>query len=107
MLEQLEGAPGGDLIARGLDDLAQGKESTEALLVAIGAPRLRRLGLAVPPPEQMPSEPELRLYNLLCGIEPRDAHARYNALIRRLTSFEDALDLETWRVRRGTRRRPG
>ena len=40
----LQALPGGDLISRGLEDLARGDETTEALLVAIGAPRLRRLG---------------------------------------------------------------
>jgi hypothetical protein len=36
--------PGEDLIHQGLIDLAAGEESIPALLVAIGAPRLRRLG---------------------------------------------------------------
>lgn len=36
--------PGGDLFGKGLRDLARGVESTEALLVAIGRPRLTRLG---------------------------------------------------------------
>lgn len=35
--------PGGDLVRQGLDDLGRGRESIPALLVAIGAPRLRRL----------------------------------------------------------------
>lgn len=40
--------PGGDLVEEGLADLARGEETIPALLVAIGAPRLRRLGLDVP-----------------------------------------------------------
>src|SRR3989442_8625696 len=44
----MEALPGGDLIREGLDDLAAGRESLAALLVAVGAPRLRRLGLQIP-----------------------------------------------------------
>lgn len=84
----LEMLPGGDLIARGLDDLSRGDESVEALLVAIGAPRLRRLGFQV----AMLSSPEHRLYQLLALTNPDAAHSRYNALLRRLTSFERALE---------------
>lgn len=80
--------PGGDLVGRGLDDLRAGRESAEALLVAIGAPRLRSLGLQVP---DLPGAPaEHRLYELLARSDPDSAHARYNALIRRLVSFERA-----------------
>jgi len=77
--------PGQDLIDAGLEDLARGHESLAALLVSIGAPRLRRLGLVVPPP--IP-EPEHRLYQLLVQQHGDAAHSRYNALIRRLVSFE-------------------
>jgi hypothetical protein len=80
--------PGGDLIARGLADLAVGEVSLEALVVAIGAPRLSRLGVAVP--EGLPSDPEHELYARLAGESPLRAHARYNALLRRLVSFEHA-----------------
>jgi hypothetical protein len=81
--------PGGDLIARGLADLAVGEVSLEALVVAIGAPRLSRLGVMVP--ESLPAEPEHELYARLAGEAPLRAHARYNALLRRLVSFEHAL----------------
>lgn len=40
---QLRALPGGDLVEKGLRDLADGRETLEALLVAIGEPRLRRL----------------------------------------------------------------
>jgi hypothetical protein len=81
--------PGEDLIQRGLEDLADGVESTEALLVSIGAPRLAALGLNVPHP--FPS-PEHRLYELLAAEEPASAHSRYNALVRRLVSYERAAE---------------
>jgi hypothetical protein len=80
--------PGGDLVTAGLDDLRAGRETATALLVAIGAPRLRQLGIDVPAVET----PEHRLYDLLARDEPDSAHSRYNALIRRLVSFERALE---------------
>lgn len=79
--------PGGDLVHRGIRDLQQGIESVESLLVSVGAPRLRRLGMDVPAP--FPS-PEHRLYRLLGEQHGDAAHARYNALVRRLVSFERA-----------------
>lgn len=80
--------PGADLIAAGLADLDSQIESVPALLVAIGAPRLSSLGLAIP---ETPSDPEHRLYARLAADDADAAHARYNALIRRLVSFERAL----------------
>jgi len=79
--------PGADLVERGIADLANGTESLEALLVSIGAPRLRRLGFELPEP--FPS-PEHRLYELLRREHGDSAHGRYNALVRRLVSFERA-----------------
>jgi hypothetical protein len=81
--------PGGDLIVAGLDDLQRGVESVPALLVSIGAPRLRRLGYVVP--AGFP-EPEHRLYAALARADARAAHSRYNALLRRLVSFERAAE---------------
>jgi len=79
--------PGADLIAEGLADLAHGVESSSALLVSVGAPRLRSLGFDIPSP--LP-QPEHRLYEQLRAADPDSAHSRYNALIRRLVSFERA-----------------
>ncbi|MBI2072153.1 MAG: hypothetical protein HYW52_02115 [Gemmatimonadetes bacterium] len=81
--------PGHDLIHDGIADLARGVESVSALLVSIGAPRLRRAGLSMSPP--LPA-PEHRLYTVLSRADPATAHSRYNALIRRLVSFERALE---------------
>jgi hypothetical protein len=80
--------PGADLIQRGLVDLRAGRNTVQALLVAIGAPRLSALGLDVP---AGPDRPEHRLYACLAEGGADSAHARYNALIRRLVSFERAL----------------
>lgn len=82
----LERLPGGALIAQGLTDLASATETVPALLVSIGAPRLRRLGIAVS--GDVFPQPEHRLYRLLAADDPDAAHSRYNALIRRLVSFE-------------------
>ena len=86
---EIERLPGGDLVARGLQDLEQGRETVEALLVSIAAPRLRDAGVAVPRP--LP-DAEHRLYTSLARTDPDSAHSRYNALLRRLTSFESALE---------------
>lgn len=82
--------PGNDLIEAGVLDLREGRETIAALLVAIGSPRLRRLGLELP--DQLPDNPEHRLYELLAMDDSDSAHARYNALIRRLVSFERAAE---------------
>jgi hypothetical protein len=79
--------PGGDLIQKGVADRRQGVESIEALLVSIGAPRLAQVGVEVPDPIACA---ERRLYELLHAENPDAAHGRYNALIRRLVSFERA-----------------
>ena len=80
--------PGNDLIVTGIEDLQGNRITIPALLVAIGAPKLRSLGLEVP--DNLPSNPEHRLYDLLATSEPDSAHSRYNALIRKLVSFERA-----------------
>lgn len=85
----LETLPGYDLIERGIEDLANGAESIPALLVSVGAPRLRRIGLPIP--QGIPS-PEIRLYEKLQESDPDAAHSRYNALIRTLVSFERAAE---------------
>jgi hypothetical protein len=80
--------PGEELVRQGLTDMASGRHTEAALLVSIGAPRLRRLGLHIP---VALSDPEHRLYARLIEGGPDAAHSRYNALLRRLVSFERAL----------------
>lgn len=84
----LEGLPGAAMVAQGLRDLAAGVESQEALVVAIAAPRLGRLGLEVP--ASPVAQPELRLYEMLACEDADSAHSRYNALIRLVVSFARA-----------------
>jgi hypothetical protein len=83
------GLPGAELVERGLADLRAGTESVEALLVSIGAPRLSALGFDVPAPLD---SPEHRLYERLHADDADAAHGRYNALLRRLVSFERAAE---------------
>jgi hypothetical protein len=82
--------PGEDLIEAGIEDLRAGRETVAALLVAIGAPRLRRIGLHLP--ANLPATPEHRLYYLLAQDDEDSAHSRYNSLIRRLVSYERAAE---------------
>jgi hypothetical protein len=86
---EIQHLPGGDLVAKGLQDLARSDATVEALLVSIAAPRLRERGVVVTAPL---SDAEHRLYEHLAREGPDSAHSRYNALLRRLTSFESALE---------------
>lgn len=82
-----ERLPGADLVRRGIEDLDAGRDSIEALLVSIGAPRLRSVGVRLRAPIE---SPEHKLYALLAAERGDGAHSAYNALIRRLVSFERA-----------------
>jgi hypothetical protein len=89
---ELGAFPGGELIRQGLEDLAAGRESEAALLVLIGAPHLRCLGVGLPANVEGAGIPEHCLYHLLARSDPDSAHSRYNALIRRLVRFERAAE---------------
>ena len=67
----------------------EGRRRSSSLLVSIGAPRLRALGLDVPLPFEDAQE---RLYLLLARDDPKGAHSRYNGLVRRLVSYERAVE---------------
>jgi hypothetical protein len=84
--------PGAELILPGLDDLHRGETHTVgSLLVAIAATRLTEAGLNFPT-EHLAPEPELTLYARLQD-ERDDAYFYYNALLNRLSSFCNALEL--------------
>lgn len=85
--------PGEEIIDQGIADLAEGIETIPSLLVSIGSPRLERLGVMIPPTTI--ESPEHRLYETLRHLHPDSAHSQYNALIRRLVSFERAAECET------------
>ncbi len=84
--------PGAELVAAGIEDLRRGELTVEALLVAVGAPRLRAAGLSVPEAPGWPAQPEHALYEAIGRSGVDNSHARYNSLIRRLVSFERALE---------------
>ena len=82
--------PGCELVTEGRADLLAGRESESALLLAMVAPRLRRLGFDVP--EGGGKQPSHRLYELLAADSGRSAHSRYNALVGRIVSFARAAE---------------
>jgi hypothetical protein len=88
--ETFSNLPGADLVRQGLEDLAGGSVTIPALLVSIGASRLRRVVDGVP--DLTIPNPEHELYLLLAEDNPLTAHSRYNAYIRRLVSFERAAE---------------
>ena len=85
------GLPGEALLREGLADFQSGRCTIPACLVAMAQPRLRRTGLITGVLASSFPEPERQLYRLL-RQEGGDAYSRYNALIRELVSFEQALD---------------
>jgi len=89
-LEQFDGAPGADLVAAGLTDLAEGRQTAAALLVCVARTRLRSVGVDVPALDV--DHPWHRLYDLLAEDDARTAHGRFNALVRRLASFARAAE---------------
>lgn len=87
--EEWDGLPGAQLIQQGLRDADDGLESIPALLVSIGAARLARSGIVVMRPFP---KPEPKLYELLEKEHGDGAHSKYNALLRRLMSFERSVE---------------
>jgi hypothetical protein len=89
-LMNIEGLPGEELIVVGFKDLSEMRVTIESLLVSIGKPRLQGLGFEFPDFEIQ--NPEHTLYDLLAEEDSDSAHSKYNALIRRLVSFERAAE---------------
>lgn len=89
MTEISTALPGHELVRAGLADLAAGRETAAALVVAMAAPRLRPLGIEVPAIAHR--APHQRLYELLAESDD-GAHGTYNALVRRLVSFARAAE---------------
>lgn len=90
--EQFANLPGVEFVAPGLADLAAGRKTKEAMLVAAGSSRLRELGVEVE--GVIPEMPEHELYLLLAEEFGDAAHAKYNAMTGRLVSFHRALRLQ-------------
>jgi hypothetical protein len=92
----ISGLPGEQLVRQGLADFQAGLHTIHSCLVRIARPRLSSAGFLPPWVPGQDCEAELELYDLL-KREGGDAYSRYNALLRELVSFENALD---WRKRR-------
>lgn len=87
------GLPGGEIVDRGLRDMAYGRRTQEAFLVALAAPRLARERVPLPKRPADWMDPDLLLFR---EIETNTADAdlafsRYNAARQRIDSFADAL----------------
>jgi hypothetical protein len=87
----LQGLPGESLLRQGLVDFGSGHCTAAALLVAMAHPRLARAGLVSGNTSTAFADPEIKLYRLL-RQRGGDSYSAYNALIRELVSFEQALD---------------
>ncbi len=88
--DQLTGLPGEEFVRKGLEDLDSGAVTEEACLVSMASPRLRECGLLAPD-AGLVVEAEMTLYQLL-GRRVSDPYSSYSSLLRRLVSFEHALD---------------
>jgi len=95
----VSGLPGENLVRQGLADFASGRCTIPGCLVRMARPRLSRAGLMPPGVPGQSDESELALYGLL-KLEKGDPYSRYNALVRELVSFENALDRRTRENRR-------
>lgn len=85
-----EGLPGWELVGPGLADLGAGRVTVAGSLVALASERLLDLGIDVP--IRRPAGSPEELYELVVAqVGARRAHARYNALRRRLASFLNAM----------------
>ena len=92
-LKDLQHLPGAEFILEGIEDLKRNEETENSLLVAIGSTRLRAAGLEFPLQLTLNALPEHLLYRRLAQKYQNEAHSRYNSMIRRLVSFERALEL--------------
>ncbi len=98
-MNDLDGLPGNQRFLRGIRDLTSGKRSVEALLVAVASRRLTELGLPLPATKDLPREPELLLYELLCS-QSEDPYFEYGALLGELDSFVSCLAARAgWELR--------
>ena len=84
--------PGGDLILRGIEELATGETGEYGLLVLVASMRLTDLGLKLPQRDDIIRPVNIQLYEILQGNYGIGAYSRYNALLRSLSSFIHALE---------------
>lgn len=78
--------PGGEIISKGLHDIRHKRFRTiEALAVLTAFPRLKWLGFRIGKKEKV--ESHLVLYKKLQTKYGNDAHAQYNAVMKRVAKF--------------------
>ena len=87
----LSGLPGEVLIREGLADLNEGRDTVACCLVEMVRPRLERAGIPFPSTTHPVMDSEHRLYRHLEDLGD-GAYARYNSLLRELSSFRRALE---------------
>lgn len=87
-----EKLPGWEIVSDGLRDISAGRVTPAACALWIALPKLRRAGIVDDARLGQPIvNPELVMYRLLRS-EGGNAYSRYNALLRRLVSFEHAVE---------------
>jgi hypothetical protein len=90
-LAALEHLPGAEIVLPGIADLKREQMSVNALAVQAAAPRLRHLGLEARSADDV--EPAAhRLYEQLQQELGDAAYSRYNAILRRVSSFARAAE---------------
>ena len=86
--------PGAELVEPGFSDVAAGRETIEALLVASAVERFAEVGR--PLSTIVPDDLSLRLYRLIeASVGDDQAHSHYNAIRRRLVSYLRGARLES------------
>ena len=98
-MADVSGLPGEWLARKGLADLERGEVSPEALTLSLATQRLLRLGIEIRTAAPLPRERELALYTALMERGIDDPYSRYNALVRELGSFLEALERRKRRSR--------
>ncbi len=88
----LETLPGAEIVLAGIADIAAGAESVNASAVRCASSRLTRAGLPIPAGEDDDIAAH-RLYQQLADELGDGAHARYNAILERVSSFARAAEL--------------
>lgn len=85
--------PGAELIEPGIAALGDGRVTDEALLVRLVRGRLDRAGFpTVPPDPELEARAADDLYARLADRYGDGAHSRYNALVRRVIAFCQAVE---------------
>lgn len=88
----LRSLPGGEIVVEGLADIEHGRDTVSADAVLMAAGRLREAGIHVRGDGGPGGPASHRLYDKLASEEPRGAHSRYNAIVRRMVSFARAAE---------------